>query len=73
VDELGAEFDGERRKRIVHSENAAADALARFNAQRFAAGAVELAEGGKSGGARADDRYFAVEGQCLSSLSRRAF
>jgi hypothetical protein len=72
MNEFGAEFDGERAKRIVHCENPAADALARFETQRLTAGAGELAEGGESGGASADDRYFAVEGQCFSSLSRGA-
>jgi hypothetical protein len=48
----------------MHCENAAADALASFEAQCLAANAVEFAEGGESGGARADYCYFAVERQC---------
>src|SRR3954453_5554760 len=72
VYELRAELDGKRGKRIMHGENAATNALAGFEAQCVAAGAVEFGKGTESGGARADYCYFAVERQCLPSLSRRA-
>jgi hypothetical protein len=67
--EFCTQLDGKRRQRIVNGEDTAADALARLETYYGTAGAVEFAEGGKSGGAGANNCYFAVQRHAEVSLA----
>jgi len=55
MDELGAEFDCQRRGGIVGGKDASTDAVAGFDAEDAASGGGEFLRGGEPGGSGADD------------------
>ena len=55
MDELGAEFDGNRQPGLVTRPDAPADAVARFKHEDRPTGSRELRSRSQTGGAGADD------------------
>lgn len=66
VNEFGAELDRNRQAGLVMRPDAAADAIARFEHERGAAGARELCRRGKSRGAGAED--YGIETSSFTQL-----
>ena len=56
MDKFGAEFDGNRRRRIFVSKDASTDASAGFEHDDLAAGNAEVTRCGQAGRAGADDQ-----------------